>query len=265
MGPGRKVMAMEKVTSADGTTIAYERSGDGPPVVVVGGAFNHRGSAAPLAALLTSRCTVFTYDRRGRGDSGNTRPYEVEREVEDLAALAGAAGGPVALYGHSSGAALALEAAARGVPVEKLALYEPPLPLGTDARHKAALDMARLTELITEGARGDAAEYFMTMVGTPGEVIAGMRRAPIWPAFEELAPTLVYDTTITADGSLLDERVPAVTAPALVLAGGVSPRFLTDAARATADSLPNGTFRELAEQTHDVDVRVLAPVLLDFV
>lgn len=264
MVAGERVMAMEKVASADGTTIAFERSGNGPAVVLVGGALNHRGSAAHLAELLASRCTVFTYDRRGRGDSGNTRPYTVQREVEDLAALVEVAGGPVSLHGHSSGAALALEAAARGVPVEKLTLYEPPLPLDAAARRKAAQDLTQLTALVTEGRRGDAVEFFMTMTGMPGEVIAGMRRAPIWPAFEELAPTLVHDVTITADGSLLDERAPTVTTPALVLAGAASPRFLTDAARATADALPNGTLRELAEQTHDVNVHVLAPVLLDF-
>jgi pimeloyl-ACP methyl ester carboxylesterase len=250
---------MEKVRSADGTLIAFERSGSGPAVIVVEGAFCDRGTSAPLAALLAPHFTVFAYDRRGRGDSGDMAPYAVEREIEDLDALIAAAGGSASAYGMSSGAVLALEAAARGSAITRLALYEPPLIPG---RPDFA---ARLAELVAAGRKGDAAEYFMTQaVGIAGEVVAQIRQAPMWPGMERIAPTLVYDTTITRDASFLAERAPAVTVPALVIDGAQSPAVLRQAARATADALPHGRYRTLAGQTHDVSPDVLAKVLEEF-
>src|SRR5256885_6744806 len=177
---------MEKVRSADGTLIAFERSGEGPAVIVVEGAFCDRGTSAPLAALLAPHFTVFAYDRRGRGDSGDTAPYAVARELQDLDAVIAAAGGSAFAYGMSSGAVLALEAAARGSAISKLALYEPPLIPG---RPDFA---ARLAELVAAGRKGAAAEYFMTeAVGIPGEVVAQIRQAPMWPGMERIAHTLV--------------------------------------------------------------------------
>lgn len=180
------------VTSADATTIAFERSGEGTPVIVVGGALNDRSTGAPLAAHLASDFTVYTYDRRGRGDSGDTRPYAVEREVEDLAALITEAGGKAFVYGVSSGAILALEAAASGLPITKLALLEPPYTI-TEARPNASENFAaRLAELTSAGRRGEAVEYFMTKtVGLPDEAVAGARNSPMWAGLEAMAHTLV--------------------------------------------------------------------------
>jgi pimeloyl-ACP methyl ester carboxylesterase len=250
---------MEQLRSADGTVIAVERSGDGPAVVVVEGAFGTRGSSGPLAKLLAPRFTVFAYDRRGRGDSGDTAPYAVAREIEDLDAVIAAAGGSAAVYGMSSGAVLALEAAAGGSAITKLALYEPPLIPG---RPDFA---ARLAVLVAAGRRGDAAEYFLTAaVGVPGEVVAQLRQAPMWQGMEGIAHTLVYDMTVTRDASFLTERAAAVTVPALVMDGELSPPMLREAVRATAEALPRGQRRTLDGQTHDVSPDALAAVLATY-
>ncbi|MGI8329254.1 alpha/beta fold hydrolase [Actinomadura scrupuli] len=260
---------MNKVTSADGTPIAFERSGEGPAVIVVGGAFNDRGSAGPLMRLLAPRLTVIGYDRRGRGDSGDTPPYEVEREIEDLAALIAEAGGPVSLYGHSSGAVLALRAAAHGLPVSRLALYEPPFEADDDAARRSAREYAAyLAELLSKGDRGGAVALFMTNVGLPPEMVEGARSAPMWPGLEAMAHTLAYDSEVMghagSGGTMPAGLVGGLPTPALVLAGEASPARLTDAARRVADTLPEGRLVILAGQTHDVDPEVLAPVLADF-
>ena len=260
---------MEKVRSSDGTEIAFDRSGEGAPIILVGGAIQHRAvdpRTSHLAALLAQRFTVFHYDRRGRGDSGDTEPYAVEREVEDLEALVEEAGGSAFVYGMSSGAALAVEAAARGVAATKLALYEPPFMVD-DGRARTPDDFAtRLSELTSSGRRGDALEYFLSEgPGIPGEVIAQMRSEPIWPAMESVAHTLVYDTTIMADQeSLLAERAPSVAAPALVMDGGASPPWMHNAAQALAERLPNSRRRTLEGQTHQAAPEALTPVLVEF-
>lgn len=260
---------MEKVRSSDGTAIAFDRSGEGPPVILIGGAIQHRAmdpTTEKLAALLAPRFTVSHYDRRGRGDSGDTEPYAVEREVEDLEALVEEAGGSAFLYGMSSGGALALEAAARGVAATKLALYEPPFMVGV-ARARAPADFAtRLSELTATGRRGDAVELFLSEgPGVPADVIAQMRNEPIWPAMESVAHTLAYDTTIMGDQeSLLAERAPSVTAPTLVIDGGASPPWMRNAAQALAEKLPNARRRTLEGQTHQVAPEALGPVLVEF-
>ena len=256
---------MRTVHSKDGTTIAYERTGEGPPLLHVGGALNDRGSGAALAARLADRFTVYTYDRRGRGDSGDTRPYSVEREVEDLAALIGEAGGSAFVYAISSGGALALEAAARGLPVGALAVYE--VPYAADEAHQARARRyaARLGEALEAGRRGDALELFLTMVGMPAAVIEQMRGAPMWPALEALAPSLAYDSAVMRDGgrggAMPVERLAAVTVPTVVLAGGASPPWMREVARRIADALPDGSYRALEGQTHDVAPEALAPEL----
>lgn len=256
---------MDKTTSADGTTIAFDRTGDGPPVIIVEGAFCDRSTSAPMAALLAERFAVFAYDRRGRGDSADTAPYSVEREVEDLAALIEEAGGSAALYGMSSGAVLAIEAAASGLAVTRLALYEPPLSTGDDQRARTDDLLAALTGLIAADRRGDAVELFLAKgVKVPSEVVAQMRTAPMWHGLEAIAHTLVYDATITSDASVLAERASTVPAPTLVLDGAESPAFLREAVRAVADTIPGARHRSLAGQTHDVDPAVLAPVLTEF-
>lgn len=256
---------MDKVTSKDGTAIGFERLGSGPPVVLVCGGSVDRSSNAPLAALLAPHFTVFNYDRRGRGESGDTPPYAVEREIEDIGAVVAAAGGSAYLYGSSSGAALALEAA-RGLPtkITKLALWEPPyIPEGFP---RPPADTARtFTELVAAGKRGDAAEFFMAkVVGMPPEFVAQARNSPWWPNQEALAHTLAYDATIMGDYTLPAERAAAVTIPTLVLDGGASFPFMGVTAQALAERLPHGRRRTLEGQRHDVDAEVLAPALEEF-
>ncbi|NDU75372.1 alpha/beta fold hydrolase [Actinomadura sp. DSM 109109] len=260
---------MDITHSKDGTRIAIDRTGRGPALVHVGGALNDRGSGAALAGLLAPRHTVLTYDRRGRGDSGDTPPYAVEREIEDLAAVIEAAGGSAAVYGMSSGAVLALRAAAQGLPITRLALFEPPFNPAHDERlTRARAYGVELTGMLADGRRGDALALFMTAVGMPQEMIGQMRDAPVWPALEALAPTLAYDSAVMDDAAtgaaLPEDLLGAVAVPALVLDGGDSPAWIRDIARRTAELLPAGTHRTLDGQTHDVDPAALAPVLAEF-
>ena len=258
-----------EVSSKDGTTIVFDRTGRGPALVLVGGALNDRGSGAALGALLAPSFTAYTYDRRGRGDSGDTPPYAVEREVEDIEALVAEAGGSAFLMGHSSGAALVIETAARIGGIGKIALYEPPYNVD-DTRPPIPRDyVAHLGALVAEDRRGDAVEYFMvTGVGLPPEAAAQMRGAPFWPSLEAVAHTLPYDGRVMgldrADRSLPVERWKAITARALVMDGGASPGWARNAVRAVADALPNAERRTLPGQTHEVDPAVLAQVMIEF-
>ena len=256
---------MNTATSKDGTTIAFDRLGDGPPVILVSGGSVDRSSNTSLAELLASHFTVFNYDRRGRGPSGDTPPYAVEREVEDIDAVVDAAGGSAFLYGSSSGAALALEAARRlPTRITKLALWEPPfIPEGYP---RPPADAAQtFTDLVAAGRRGDAAEFFMTkVVGMPPEFAAQARSAPWWPAQEALAHTLAYDATIMGDYSLPTERAAQVTIPTLVLDGGASFPFMHITAQALTNILPNGQQHTIEGQSHDIAAEALAPVLAEF-
>ena len=261
---------MNKVLSKDGTTIAFDWSGKGPPVILVDGALCYRASGpmGPLAALLAEKFTVFTYDRRGRGESGNTMPYAVEREVEDIEALIKEAGGSAYVYGISSGAALALEAANHGLPIKKLALYEAPF-IVDDSRPPIAPDfVAQLNALISADRRGDAVKLFMKLVGVPGIFIAIMRFMPAWKKLKGIAHTLPYDITIVQDNQrgtpLPDKRWVSVKAPTLVVDGGKSPAWMRNGMRALAAVLPNAKLRTLEGQTHMVKPKALAPVLMEF-
>jgi pimeloyl-ACP methyl ester carboxylesterase len=263
---------MSTILSKDGTVIAFDRSGEGPPVILVHPAFGHRSfnpEMAELARLLGPQFTVFNYDRRGRGESGDTQPYAVEREVEDLGALVAEAGGSAHVYGMSSGAALALEAANRGLAITKLALYEPPFVVDDTRPPMPADYLARLTELASSGRRGDMVEYFMTAgAGVPAEVVAEMRTQPVWPAFEAVAHTLVYDGTVMGDTGrgrpLPAERIASVTAPTLVIVGSGSPAWARNSVRALADALPDGRMRTLEGEYHAVAAATLAPALAEF-
>lgn len=251
------------VTSPDGTPIAYERGGDGPPLILVVGAFNTRATGVPLAMSLASHHTVYTYDRRGRGDSGDTAPYAVEREIEDLGALIAAAGGAAAVFGYSSGANLALQAAARGLPITRLALYDAPYLVGEHAGDPVD-HAAALSALVAAGRRGEAVEYFQgRLVGIPEAVIAQLRHAPFRPALEAIAHTLVYEAAILGSRTLPTGLAGSVTIPTLVVAGGTNP-FMSAAAQALADLLPHGQVRILEGQGHDLDPSVLGPVLQAF-
>jgi pimeloyl-ACP methyl ester carboxylesterase len=262
-------MAME-VTSKDGTTIAFDRSGEGPPIVLVGGALADRSAAAELATQLAAHFTVVAFDRRGRGDSGDTAPYAIEREVEDIETLILAVGGQAFVLGHSSGAVLALESA-RTLPdrITKLALYEPPF-IVDDSRPLLPADyVTHLDDLVTAGRRGDAVEFFMTTaVGVPAEVVAGMREQPFWSSLESTAHTLAYDGTImggTMGGSPAPlGRWDSVGVPTLVMDGGASPDWQRSAVRALVDVLPDSRHRTLEGQDHGPSSEVLAPVLVEF-
>lgn len=257
---------MNSVTSKDGTTIAFDKIGQGPSVILVCGGSVDRMSNAPLAALLAEHFSVFNYDRRGRGDSGDTAPYAVEREVEDIDAVVGAAGGSAFLYGTSSGAALALEAA-RKLPsrITKLALWEPPFILEGSRPRPPADTATTYTELVSAGRRGDAVEFFMAkVVGLPPEFVAFARTQPWWPAQEAIAHTLAYDATIMGDYSLPTERVAAVAAPTIVIDGGASPAWMRETAQAITDILPDGQHRTLDGQEHNVAPEAIAPVLVEF-
>lgn len=256
---------MRKVTSKGGTTIAFDQLGERPAVVLVGGASVNRSDNAPLAALLAPHFTVINYDRRGRGDSGDTAPYAVEREVEDIEALIKEAGGSAFVYGISSGAVLALEATASGLNIKKLALHEPPFMVDENGPRPLAGHEAQLTEFILSGRRGDAVEFFMTKVmGLPAEFVAQARNAPWWAATENLAYTLVYDVAIMGDYSLPTKRLASVTIPTLVIDGEKSDVRLRHAAQAVAETLPNAQRRILESRTHDVAPETLAPVLEEF-
>ncbi|PWU45172.1 hypothetical protein DLJ46_22225 [Micromonospora globispora] len=254
---------MDSVSSADGTMIAYERSGDGPPIILVGGAFNDRSTTRALATALASDFTAYSYDRRGRGDSGDSGPYAVQREIDDIAALIGAAGGSAYLYGLSSGAILAGYATADGLPVTGLALFEPPFQVGPHGGAKPEL-AERLTELVAAGRRGDAVELFLTAaVGLPAEAVAGMRGMPAWSWMEGLAHTLAYDTTVTGDGVLPAARLGAITVPTVVVDSTGSPGWLREAAAATARAIPGATHRNLEGGFHEVPPERLAAELRD--
>ena len=249
---------MGTVASKDGTSIAYDRSAEGTALILVVGAFNDRATGAPLAQFLERHFTVFNYDRRGRGESGDTAPYAIEREIEDLDALISQAGGSARVFGYSSGAILALRAAAHGLAISQLALYDPP-PTGAKAGELAP----ELTELIAAGRRGDAVELFQTeAVGIPAAVVAQMRNAPFRPALEKMAHTLVYESTVLR--SLPEGLQASVHIPTLVIDGEESHVLLRQAAQALAAALPHGRYRTLNGQGHDVVPAVVGPVLEEF-
>jgi len=240
-----KESSQEKVhaiVSTDGTTIAYERVGSGPPLILVDGALCYRafGPTAGLAPLLASRFTVYRYDRRGRGQSSDTKPYAVEREIEDLEALIKEAGGTAFVCGLSSGAVLAAEAAARGVKIQRLALFEPPFEaVDNPGRRLPPGAAAQLVQLASSGRRSDAVEFFLTKVaGLSTEAIASVRKAPVWPAMEAVAHTLAYDVMILGDSRIPVERLRSVRVPTLVIDGERSPESLRLAVQAVVSALP---------------------------
>jgi pimeloyl-ACP methyl ester carboxylesterase len=256
---------MNTAVSADGTAIAFDRFGEGPPVIMAAGAFNTRSTTEPLARALAEQFTVLNYDRRGRGDSGDTAPYAVEREIEDLGALVDAAGGAASVFGYSSGANLALKAAASGLAITRLVLYEPPFN-PDDSYPALPADLAgQLAGLVSAGRRGDAVELYQTKaVGIPEDVVAQMRHAPFRPGLEAIAHTLAYDAAIVGDRSLPTGLIASVAIPALVICGEQSPPFLREAAQAVANALPGGRLSTLAGQGHDISPEATAPVMAEF-
>src|SRR5690348_467325 len=260
--------SMNTLTSRDGTTIAYDRQGQGPALILVDGALTvHSSGSGELARLLSPRFTVYGYDRRGRGGSGDTPPYAVDREIDDIEALIDRAGGPAFLYGHSSGGPLAMRAAVRlGRQVTGIAMYEPPYNNDPDAQESWSRYLGQLRQALAEGRHGDAVALFMRFVGMPAEQLAGLRRAPSWPVMEAVAPTLAYDhaAIMGESWSVPAELAARVPVPALVMAGDAGLPFMASTAKALSQAIPQGRLRMLAGQTHAVDPAVLAPVLAEF-
>ncbi|MET8441492.1 MULTISPECIES: alpha/beta fold hydrolase [Streptomyces] len=255
---------MDKTLSRDGTSIAYRRHGDGPPVILVGGALSTAADEGPLAALLAPRFTVLTYDRRGRGASGDGGPWAPRREIEDLAAVAAAAGGRVSLFGMLSGGALALEAQAAGLPVDLLAVYQPPYTPGPDGLLYKSRCTALLHRLLAEGDRAGAVELYLSQTGIPEETVARMRRAPLWAGLEAVAHTLAYDDALLGDGSVPAARLASVTARTLVMTGGFSTEEARRTSLALAAAVPRARQRTLTGQTREVAPHAIAPVLAEF-
>lgn len=258
---------MDKVISADGTPIAYEAVGSGPAVVLVGGAFCDHHVTAELAAALADDFTAISYDRRGRGESGDTLPYDVRREIDDIEALIRHFGGRASLYGISSGGALCLVAAAAGAPVDAVAVLEPPYRIGPDAPRVPDGYTDTLVELTSTGRRGDAVAYFMTKaVGQPQEAVDEARKTPMWPALEAMAHTLAYDAHVMGgDASALPEGLLAsLTVPVLAVHSTASPEWLAAGAAAVAKAVPDGECVALDGQFHEVPSGTLAPVLRSF-
>jgi pimeloyl-ACP methyl ester carboxylesterase len=257
---------MQKVTSKDGTIIAFDQSGEGPAVILVSGGLVSRSDNAPLASLLTPNFTVFNYDRRGRGESSDTAPYAIEREVEDIEALINAAEEPAFLYGISSGAALAMEATIKlGNKIKKLAIYEVPYNSDETARQAWKEYRRQLKELLEAGRKGDAVALFMRLNGMPSDNIQEMREHPVWQTLEAVASTLAYDAAILGeDASIPIERASKVNVPTLIINGGASYRFIHITAQALTESIPNAKHCTLKGQTHNVAAEALAPVLIEF-
>lgn len=261
---------MNTVTSADGTTIAYDRIGEGPPVIIIDGAMGHRdfGPSRALAEVLSESFAVYIYDRRGRGGSTDTAPYAVQREVEDIEALIReAAGGSASLYGASSGAPLALETASQLRSVGRLAVYEPPFFVD-DTRPPAGDAAARIDAQVAAGRRSAAVSTFMRLVGVPAPAVAIMHLMPMWRELTAVAHTLPYDLAIVGDhqqGKPLPEGLwSTITAPALVMNGGKSPAWMRHATQAVADTVPGARYRTIEGQNHMLKAGAVAPVLTDF-
>ena len=254
---------MDTTTSADGTAIAYDRAGDGPALVVAMGAFCDRKTFVPPAGL-TGSFTVYTYDRRGRGDSGDTPPYSPDRELADLAAVIEAAGGSAFCFGHSSGGALVLQAAAQGLPVTAAAAYEAPYVI-PGSRPVPADPAARIRELVGSGRRGDAVRFWMLdVVQAPAHVVTMMEGSPAWPALEAMTHTLPYDLALTGDQGVPAAELARITVPVLVMGGGNSPDWFKRTVRETAAAVPGARLQEMPGRDHGIPPEELAPVLTEF-
>lgn len=233
-------------------------------MILVGGALSTAATEAPLARLLAPHFEVVTYDRRGRGSSGDSGPYAVEREIGDLAALVTSVGGRASVFGTGAGGVLALEAQAAGLPVDLLAVYEPPYtPSASGLQYKACCT-SRLHRLLTTGDRAGAVELFLSVTGVPADMIARMRRAPLWSDLVAMAHTLAYDDALLGNGAIPAARFASVTARTLVICGGSSPTPARQSTRALAETLPRARHRTLTGQTRELAPQAMAPVLAEF-
>jgi len=255
----------ESIQSADGSIITYQTAGTGPALIIVGGAFNDRQSAAPLVPLLAEHFSVHSFDRRGRGDSTDNSshpPYLVEREVDDLQALIAQAGGSAMLYGHSSGGVLALEATMRGLPVTKVAVYEPPYSAGSDRQESIGAWARRIDLAVADDDPERAAEIFLGQIG--GDALGHLKQAPWWPHMVAVAHTLPYDVALVGDGSMPTERLSALEVPVLVMDGGQGEQWRRDAVVALAAAIPGARHVTIEGQGHAVAHEVIAPQIIEF-
>jgi hypothetical protein len=269
--PVRATAHSNRVTSQDGTSIAYERIGSGPAVILVGGGIDDGSENAPLAPELAGSFTVYNYARRGRGDSGDTLPYAVEREIEDIEALIAAAGGSAHVYGVSSGGALALEAGAAGIAIDGLAVYEVPYNMADDWPQRWREYVEELGALLAEDRRGDALELFMRLADSSEEGIAAARSSAMWPGLEAIAHTLAYDAACLGDGQPPTARLAQIARPTLVATGGAREPgaaswvlALDQAADAIAASIPRAERQTIEGQGHVADPKTVAAVLERF-
>jgi pimeloyl-ACP methyl ester carboxylesterase len=265
-------MIMPRATSKDGTKIAFDKVGSGPAVILVNGAMSYRAfdpTLAQLAERLGTHFTVYNYDRRGRGESGDTKPFTKQREMEDIQALMEDAGGEAMLFGISSGGAIALETAALTPGVTKVAVYEVPF-IVDDSRQPLLSYAEHTTQLVEEGKLDELVEYFITTVaGIPPEYVGGLKQdQSMWSAMRSIAPTIPYDAAFVGEFTkgrpLSADDWAKVKVPVLVAAGGASPAWFHTTADMLAEALPIASRQTLEGQTHQVDAKVLAPVLLDF-
>ena len=255
---------METTQSADGTTIACDRSGEGPALILVTGAFTDRTTPASLAALLARDFTVYVYDRRGRGASGNTAPYAIEREIEDLDAVIALAGGTAMVFGHSSGGALSLEAAAAGSAISRLAVYEPPY-IVDDSRTRPVDLAARVKARLAEGDRSGAARlFFLEGMGYPEPGVRAMARRPAWADLEAMAHLVPHELAAASGMWMPADRIAKISIPALLLDGGASPAWCRNTVQGVAETITGARRVSLAGQTHGAADEVLLPVLVDF-
>jgi pimeloyl-ACP methyl ester carboxylesterase len=261
-GGSKGGLVAQIATSADGTKIAYDRAGDGPALILAGGALNNRHSAGALVPLLAPYFSVITFDRRGRGDSGDTPPYAPAREVEDLVALIDAAGGSAMVYGHSSGAVLALEAAAAGAPITRLGVYEPPYLTDPNGGDKSAARSRKIQAALDAGDRGTAVEIFIRSTGAPFD--PAMKESPWWPAMTAVAQTIPYDLALVGDSSVPTDRLTKIGVPTLGIYGGASPDWARDSIAAVTSAIPGARHMVLEGQTHAADPVALAPVIIEF-
>lgn len=255
-----------KVTSKDGTTIAYEITGHGEVVILVLGALNSGKSGSRLARLLSSHFTVISYDRRGRGKSTDTEPYSPQRELEDIESLIDAVEGPVYLYGHSSGSAIVLKAGSKlHKQVKKIAIYEAPYSINDEETKTATEYYGKLKKLLRDGRKGDAVTLFIRSVGVSDKQIQAIKRMPMWKGLEAMAPTLAYDSEVMGEGhSLPVTLLKSIKIPALIMHGGAGSDQMRDAALAISKYIPNAKILTIAGQTHGVSPKALAPVLKEF-
>jgi pimeloyl-ACP methyl ester carboxylesterase len=253
-------------TSADGTVIGYDREGAGPGIVLVGGAFQHR-ALDPTTAELADRLaaegyTVINYDRRGRGKSTDTQPYAVQREIEDLAAMLNAAGGSAAVFGNSSGSALCLQGGAAGLPITRIALWEPPFAF--EAENDGGAFLAGLQDRIAAGDRAGAVDYFMSDM--PPEWVQGAKASPAWDLMLQVAPTLAYDIALLDRNQHEPWRAQwaAVTIPVLVMVGEPTLSIFPPAAEALVAALPDASSKTIAASDHGWQPEVMCAELVAF-